>query len=250
MRLDEMNSIRVVRPTIFDNNKVVAGFSTRHGGESGGDLTSLNLSKSVNDEPAVVDRNRKMFFGDLGLSVERLALAGQVHGVNVANADVPGLYPDTDGLVTSETGLVLCLTAADCASVLLADESTGVIGACHAGWRGAAGGIVGKTLDQMVALGARTTKMRAYISPCISVENFEVGEEVASQFPEKYVNRARTKPHVDLAGFLEGQLVAEGIPVTSIENSRICTISDDRFFSHRGDGGQTGRMMGCIALVG
>lgn len=245
-----MVSERVIRPSIFDPSRIVAGFSTRIGGESTGEWQSLNLSVSVGDDRRVVEANRKAFVGDLGYSLDDLAIAGQVHGVHVQRADEPGLYSETDGLVTSMSDLVLCLTAADCASVLFADERAGVVGACHAGWRGAAGNIVARTISEMTELGASTAHIKAYVSPCISLENFEVGEEVAQQFPDTYVDRSRDKPHVDLAGVLVGQLVGEGVSIDRVENAGVCTYSDGRFFSHRAESGRTGRMMGCIVLVG
>ncbi len=236
-------------PAIFHRSPVIAGFSTRGGGSSSGYLSTLNLSLSVGDDPEIVTANRKAFFGSFGLSLDELATAGQIHDTNVEIVNAAGFYPETDGLVTRVPGVALCLTAADCASVLIADCKNGVVGACHAGWKGAVGGIVPKTVQKMLSVGADPASMKTYIGPCISVANFEVGEEVASQFPSSFVDRSFDKPHVDLSGTLRQQLLDAGVANSDIEVSDRCTYAEiETFFSHRAENGKTGRMMAFIAL--
>ena len=242
----------LIRPAVFaDVPAVTAGFTTRRGGASAAPFEALNLSVSVEDAPEAVAANRERVGAELGVPPERWALAGQVHGADVRVIDAPGLYRNTDGLVTATRGLALGILAADCAAVLLADAAQGVIGACHAGWRGTAAGIVGRTIEQMVTLGARPAAVRAYVSPCISVAQFEVGPEVAAQFDEAVVHQApeQPRPYVDLKAALHAQLRAAGVPEAQIEIDPACTASaTDRFFSHRAEDGTTGRMMGLIAL--
>ncbi|NND71177.1 MAG: peptidoglycan editing factor PgeF [Rhodothermales bacterium] len=233
-------------PVIF-TPQVIAGFSTRNGGVSEGHLSSLNLSYSVEDSRELVERNREIFFGHFGIALNELVTAGQVHGTQIVVVDSPGFVPKCDGLVSSVPDLFLCITAADCAAVLFADDVNGVIGACHAGWRGAAGGIVGSTIRKMESLGADTATIRAYVGPCISNDHFEVGEEVAQQFPDKYVDRSGIKPHIDLKAYILACLKDEGLQADRIELSDSCTFRDStRFFSHRAHAGKTGRMMGFI----
>ena len=230
---------------------VAAGFSLRTGGVSPEPYGSLNLGRSTADDPANVDENRRRFFGALGFDEAEVAVAGQVHSARVQTVSVPGLHRETDGLVTDTPGLLLAISAADCAAVLLADAEARVVGACHAGWRGCVGGIVAETIGQMRALGADPARMRAFVSPCISAAVFEVGAEVAERFDAAFVARQPDgKARVDLKGQIRAQLLGAGLHTTHVEVSDGCTMSEpSRFFSHRASGGTTGRMMGAIGLV-
>lgn len=229
---------------------VAAAFSQRTGGVSAEPYGSLNLGRSTQDAPEAVDENRRRFFGALGFTPEQAAIAGQVHSADVAMVDAPGLYVGTDGLVTATPGLLLCISAADCAAVLFADAEARVVGACHAGWRGCVGGIVGETVRQMEALGADGARLRAFVSPCISQAVFEVGEEVAARFDAAFVHPAQGgKAHVDLKGQLRAQLLAAGLDAAHVDVSNDCTVlMPHAYFSHRASGGTTGRMMGVIGL--
>ena len=237
------------QPGVF-GGAVAAGFSTRHGGLSTGAFSSLNLGLSTPDLGDLVRGNRDLLFGILGKTRSDIAVAGQVHGSAVAVAAAPGLYPNTDGLVSSTRGLPLAITVADCAVVLLADEQAGVVGACHAGWRGAEGRICTNTVVRMDELGADPGRLFAYVSPCISAEAFEVGEEVATRFRDHLVVRRPEwpRPHIDLKRAIRDELVDCGVPSAAIEVSNECTFGHPDYFSHRSSGGRTGRMMGFIML--
>ena len=248
----EADALQTLRPASFDRGAgVVAGFSTRRGGVSEGPYASLNLGLSTGDARARVLENRRRLFASVGFTPEQLALAGQVHGDQIEEVAGPSLVPDVDGLVTRQPGVLLCIGAADCAAVLLADAEAGVVGACHAGWRGAAAGIAEQIVVRMAERGARPTQMHAYVSPCISAERFEVGPEVAAQFDAPFVARAARweKPHVDLKAAVAAQLRGAGVPAEAVEVSPRCTRSaPDEFFSYRASGGVTGRMMGFIGM--
>ncbi len=239
-------------PTIFDDQPgVVAGFSTRRGGASAAPYASLNLSLSPDDDRDAVIANRKRLFEAVGFSLDQLAFTGQVHGDELLEVTEPGLYRGYDGMVTRTRGILLCTTAADCANILLADAEAGIVGACHAGWRGAVARIAPKTVAWMQQRGAVLARMRAYISPCISTENFEVGPEVAAQFDDTFVVQRPgwPKPHVDLKAALVAQLVDAGLDEAHLEVAPHCTYADtDTFFSHRAENGRTGRMMGFIGM--
>lgn len=241
-----------LRPALFaDYDHVVAAFTTRHGGVSDPPYASLNLGLHTEDDPAAVRENRRRLAALFGMNPDRLATAGQVHGTAVRVVDAPGHVPDCDGLVTATPNVLLCISAADCAAVLLADPEARVVGACHAGWRGAAGEVVAVTTTHMIDLGARPARIYAYVSPCISAEHFEVGPEVAAQFDDAVVHHppGKDKPHVDLKAAITRQLEEKGVPAAHIEVSPHCTMAEtDTFFSHRGEQGTTGRMMGCIGL--
>jgi YfiH family protein len=245
----------LLRPAVFEQTEgLVAGFSTRAGGVSEGAYRSLNLGLSTDDEAARVSENRRRLGAATGFAPERWVVLGQVHGDRLLRATEPGVFRGYDGLVTDRTGLLLCISAADCAAVLLADAKAGVVGACHSGWRGTVKQISEKTVAEMDALGARPSQIRAYVSPCISTEHFEVGDEVAAQFAERFVRRPADapeleKPHVDLKAVIASQLHEAGVPEAQIEISPRCTVGEpEALFSHRASGGTTGRMMGFIGF--
>lgn len=243
------HSTIALRPDVFaDVPRVVAGFSTRHGGVSEAPYDSLNLSRHVGDDPDAVAENRRRFCAALGMEPDRLATARQVHADTVHTVRNPGEVADCDALVTDTPNLLLAITAADCAVVLLADPAARVVGACHAGWRGAVAAIVPKAIEQMQSLGAQSSRMRAYISPCIHRAAFEVGPEVADQFDAAVVHRRDewAKPHVDLPNALRRQLADAGVP--HVETADRCTVQNDAFFSYRRDGDPMGCMFGAIAL--
>lgn len=241
-----------VRSSLLDGLPLVAsGFPTRQGGSSATPYASLNLGLSTGDEMDAVQANRALAARDLGFDVDTMAIAGQVHGSHVQEVRSGGLVRETDGLVSATPGILLCMSAADCASVLFADPEASVVGACHAGWRGSVGGVVAQTVTAMAALGARPEKLIAWISPCIGTECFEVGEEVADQFPPQHVLRRPEwpRPHINLSASLVEQLVEAGLKAKHVEASGRCTMCEtDTFFSYRGEGGTTGRMMGFIGL--
>ena len=181
----------------------------------------------------------------------KVAGARQVHGASVATVTEPGIVPVHDGLVTNRPDLLLTVVAADCALVLMADSGAGVVGACHSGWRGTVAGIVQNTVEAMSALGAEPARMHAWIAPCISAESFEVGEEVAQQFPAGAVARRAEwpRPHVDLRRALVSQLEGAGLLSEHVETDENCPALDTRrFYSFRAEGGTSGRMVGYIGL--
>ena len=218
----------VLRPSVFaDAPDIVAGFTTR--------------DFATPDEPSSAVRARLAEIAGMGV-----ASVGQVHGAGVAVVRGSGHVPECDGLVTDAPGLLLTVVAADCALVLLADAEAGVVGACHSGWRGTVAHIVEGTVDQMAGLGAEPGRLFAYVGPCISAEAFEVGEEVAAQFPASAVVRrvGWPRPHVDLAAEIVRQLGEAG--VDRVETSGACTVADGRFYSYRAEGGTRGRMFGFV----
>jgi YfiH family protein len=225
--------------------------STRHGGVSSPPYDTLNLGRHVGDDAHCVEENRRRFCASLDTNPAWLATAGQVHGSTVRVIDAPRHEPFCDGLVTTTAGLLLAVAVADCAAVLLADPIRGVAGACHAGWRGAVRGIVADTVTAMANRGAVPAEIRAYVSPCLSREAFEVGPEVAEQFDPAVVAHPNgtERPHVNLKAALRRQLEDTGLLSSAIEVSDRCTLQEpDHFFSYRASDGPTGRMFGAIVL--
>ncbi len=219
----------ILRPALDADPRLAAGFTTR--------------AFAAMDEP--LDAVRARLGAEEGF--EHVASVGQVHDARVAGVETGGHVAAHDGLVTTVPGLLLTVLSADCALVLLADADAGVVGACHAGWRGTVAGVVGETVRAMERLGAQ--RISAYVGPCISAEAFEVGDEVAAQFAEASVVRRPEwpRPHVDLRVDLARQLAEAG--VLEVEVSGACTVGEvDRFFSYRAEDGRTGRMLGFVGL--
>lgn len=177
-----------------------------------------------------------------------MAVAQQVHGERVAWVDAPGLVPETDGLVTATDGLTLGIKVADCAAILFCDPEAGLSAAVHAGWRGAVGGIHRNALRMMMEAGGEPERIHTWISPCIGLAAFEVGEEVADRFPSRFVIREGfSKPHVDLGGFLHNELINAGLSASRIQKDGRCTVDHpDLFWSYRREAKDAGRMMALI----
>lgn len=242
-----------LRPDVFaEDPRVTAGFSTRRGGVSPAPYDTLNLGTTTDDDPENVATNRRRFCRALDASPDQIAEAGQVHGNTVRVVTSPGTVEACDGLVTDTPGVLLSIGTADCAAVLLADVEAGVVGACHSGWRGTVANIVAETVDAMTGLGAVPRRIAAYVSPCISLDAFEVGPEVAEQFDAAYVHHRDDwdRPHVDLKAVLRDQLRDTGVPDERIDVSPYCTVqNNDDFYSYRAGNGTTGRMLGAIGLT-
>ena len=229
---------------------IIAAFSTRNGGVSPPPL-GMNLSFRVGDDPANVRRNRDVFFGALGIRQDRLAIPGQVHGSTVRRVDAPGEYPETDALISSEAGIFLCISVADCVPILLFDLRSKAIGAVHAGWRGSAAGIAEAAVKSMQAeFGTLPGDLVASIGPSASDCCYNVGEDVASRFPPSFRRTGKGGVFVDLKGVNRSQLLGSGLRTENIELSPYCTISDHaHFHSFRRDGEKSGRMMGVIGRI-
>jgi polyphenol oxidase len=239
----------VIRPCVFPPG-VTAGFSTRNGGVSPPPL-GMNLSFMVGDDPVNVRKNREIFFGALGIPSGRVAIPGQVHGTTVRRVAGPGDYPETDALISSEPGLFLCVSFADCVPILLFDPVHNAVGSVHAGWRGTASMIVEAAVAAMHAeFGTNPEGLIASIGPSASGCCYSVGADVASRFPPLFVREERGEAFVDLKGVNRGQLLNAGLRPGNVELSPHCTISDTSLFhSYRRDGVKSGRMMGVIGRI-
>jgi purine-nucleoside/S-methyl-5'-thioadenosine phosphorylase / adenosine deaminase len=157
------------------------GFFTRAGGVSQGTFESLNCGWSSGDHADRVERNRALAMTRLGAPAGSLCTVRQVHGTDVvlARAPEPGRPSRrADALVSDRPGITLGVLSADCAPVLLADPAAGVIGAAHAGWRGALAGVIEATVLAMAQLGARPARIRAAVGPCIAKPSYEVGPDL------------------------------------------------------------------------
>ncbi len=235
----------------------VHGFTTRDGGISQGALTSLNLALRGDETPAALVENWRRVAGALDRSwdASRVAVLQQVHGSAVVEVVRPGgpLAPvaEADGAWTRVPGVILAVRVADCVPILMA--APGGVAVVHAGWRGAAAGIIGVAVERLCAgTGCEPGQLAAAIGPAISQSCFEVGPEVVTALadtgvdPEEFaVSGPRGRPLVDLHAVVRAHLRRER--VGSVDGIQACTTSDPRFYSHRRDGDRTGRQAGVIA---
>jgi YfiH family protein len=216
------------------------GFFTRRGGASSGIFTGLNCGQGSSDQSEAVALNRERVAQALGTGARALLGVHQIHSPDVVTVtEVWDTPPKADALVTDRPGLALSILTADCQPVLLADAEAGVIGAAHAGWRGALSGVLGNTVAAMVALGARPERIGAVIGPTISQRAYEVGPEFMdaflaedSAFDRFFAGGDGDRVHFDLPAFGLHMLRQAG--VGRAEWTGHCTYSDaERFFSYR-----------------
>lgn len=216
------------------------GFFTRRGGASSGIFTGLNCGQGSSDQSEAVALNRERVARALGTDARHLLGVHQVHSPDVITVRAPWDKPPmADALVTNRPGIALSILTADCQPVLFADAEAGVIGAAHAGWRGALAGVLGNTVGAMVALGARPDRISAVIGPTISQRAYEVGPEFMDAFLAEDTAYDRffsggdgDRLHFDLPGF--GLHCLRETGVGRAEWTGHCTYSDpDRFFSYR-----------------
>jgi polyphenol oxidase len=217
-------------------------FFTRHGGVSDGIYGTLNGGIGSSDDPANVAENRRRMAEEMGVTPECFLSAHQTHSPEAVAATGPwqgASRPRADAIVTRNAGLAIGITAADCGPILLADPNARVIGAAHAGWKGALTGIVESTVDAMEKLGAERSGMVAAIGPLIRQHSYEVGDEFVERFIRSDAENAvffipsprQGHAMFDLAGLIRIRL--ENAGVLMIDDIGVDTYSDERFFSYR-----------------
>ena len=216
------------------------GFFTRKGGASSGIFAGLNCGHGSSDQTEAVAINRARAAAAMGATPDDLACVHQIHSADVVSVTrPPGAPARADGLVTATPGLVLGILTADCQPVLFADPTARVVGAAHAGWRGALSGILEATLDAMETLGARRANTVAVIGPSISQRAYEVGPEFLDTFLAEdpaysrfFAGGEDDRMHFDLPGFGLHRLREAGIG--RAEWTHGCTYSDpERYYSYR-----------------
>ena len=216
------------------------GFFTRRGGASSGVFAGLNCGQGSSDQSEIVAINRARVADAMGVAPNHLLGVHQIHSATaVPVTETYAEKPRADALVTATPGLALSVLSADCQPVLFADAEAGVIGAAHAGWRGALEGVLHATVDAMETLGAKRENIAAVIGPSISQRAYEVGPEFMDSFMAEDPNYARyfingegDRMLFDLPGFGLNRLRAAG--VGHAEWTRHCTFSDpERFYSYR-----------------
>jgi YfiH family protein len=217
-------------------------FFTREGGVSGGVYQSLNGGIGSKDDASHVAENRRRMAVDMGVAPQRFVTAFQIHSADVVTVTEPwepASRPRADAIVTRTEGLAIGVTAADCGAILLVDPRARVIGAAHAGWKGALTGVLESTTTAMEKLGAERAGIVAAIGPLIRQHSYEVGAEFVERFIDAdaenalfFIPSARDGHSMfDLAGFIRMRL--ENAGVLMIDDTAIDTYSDERFYSYR-----------------
>jgi purine-nucleoside/S-methyl-5'-thioadenosine phosphorylase / adenosine deaminase len=234
--------MRLASPVLSAIPGLCHAFFTRQGGVSDGVYESLNGGLGSEDDAANVAENRRRMAEQMGVPPQRLLSAYQIHSPDAVVATGPwqgAARPRADAIVTRTEGLAIGITAADCGPILLVDPNARVIGAAHAGWKGALTGIVESTVEAMEKLGAERGGMVASIGPLIRQHSYEVGGEFVERFIEAdaehamfFIPSAREGHAMfDLAGFIRMRL--ENAGVLMIDDIGVDTYSDERFYSYR-----------------
>lgn len=233
-----MSAPFVTAPTL---DGIAHGFFGRRGGVSTGELASLNCGLGSGDDPALIAENRRRV-ADAVLPGAALTGVYQVHGNRCIIVDDKSdltARPDADALATRTPGIVLGILTADCVPVLFADRDTGVIGAAHAGWKGALAGVTDATLAAMESLGARRANIAAAIGPCIGRASYEVDDAFVERFttadPANERFFAAAKPgHAmfDIAAYVAARLAAAGLTRIAIGGQDTYALQQD-YFSYR-----------------
>ena len=233
----------ILANALSDCRRVRHCFFTRQGGVSRGIYASLNCGYGSKDERAKVTENRRRALAVIELPEEVLATTYQVHSADVVDVSEPwplDARPRVDAMVTMRPGVALGIGTADCAPVLFADPEVGVIGAAHAGWRGAVNGVLEATVQRMMQLGADPRRIHAAVGPCIGQASYEVGPEFPRPFLEqdpenqRFFVPGKRAGHLmfDLPGYVLSRL--QRLDLASVEHTGHDTCAEaDLFFSYR-----------------
>lgn len=249
-------------PQLAEKPGIKHGYFTRAGGVSDGIYGSLNIGLGSQDDRARVLENRRRIAQALTIDPARLVSPYQHHSADVITVEEPwepGRGPKADALVTNRPGLAIAISTADCGPVLFADPQARVVGAAHAGWRGALTGILEATVEAMEKLGADRARISAVLGPTISASAYEVGPEFVERFrreaagSERHFSPSEREGHsmFDLPGFINERLGKAGVGEAA--DLGLCTYADEeRFYSyrratHRGED-DYGRFMSAIVL--
>lgn len=237
-----MNTPKPLQSPALTNSAITHGFFTRIGGASKGIYQGLNVGLGSDDEREIVLENRRRVAQSMGVTDKKLMMVYQVHSSDVACADKPWKMedrPKLDAMVSSTPGLAIGVMTADCGPVLFADAENGVVGAAHAGWKGATGGILENTISAMETLGAERENIVAVLGPTISQNHYEVGPEFVENLlgldakNNAYFIESQKQHHAmfDLPSYIVDRLKADGIKATWTGD---CTYADEeQFFSYR-----------------
>jgi YfiH family protein len=242
--------VYILKPYIFQSfPEIIFGFSTKISTKAKSPYY-FNLSYSVGDDKTIVDKNRKHFFEELGLSVEKVSFPRQTHSDIIRVVERGGDNGESDALITNKKNLGIAIIVADCSPIFIYDKKNKVIAAVHSGWRGTEKRILYRTMENLKSKFASVPEnLIIYIGPSISQANYEVGTEVAEKFDSRYVNRVNGKLYLDVSGINYQMLLDFGVPINQIQKSELCTYEfNSLLHSYRRDVSVSGRSIGVIAI--
>jgi hypothetical protein len=242
----------IIKPFIFQQYpEIVCGFSTKIGLKKNAPYF-FNLSYSVGDDKEIVDNNRKEFFKELGLNDKMVSYQKQVHEDGIREVNSYGNCGESDALITTQKNLGLAISSADCPAIFIYDPVQEVIAAVHSGWRGTVKKILKKTIKKLKDdFKSNPSDIICFIGPSISQRNYEVSEEVASNFENEFRNKDKNKSYLDLAGANIHMLIETGVKRNNIQVSGLCTFEyKELLHSYRRDGAKSGRALGIVAMNG
>ncbi len=262
MTLWKKEGVRFFTVPLFEKaGGVICAFSTRIGGVSPAPYETLNFSRSREQSQENFEENLRRFADAAGFHAKKVVGNNYEHGPvlhHVKRGDEGrGIFtealPHCDGLFTCEENIPLMTLHADCVPLFFYDPKIRAVAVCHAGWRGVAGHMVKNAVDALVGVGSKPSDILAAVGPCISVRNFEVGEDVceifAQEFGENVIQRRENRLYVDLNKACIADMLLSGLESGNITDAQLCTYEDSYlFYSHRRDRGQTGAMAAVIEL--
>ena len=238
--------IETIEPTIFPKDKIVSAVTLKnpqiepHG---------LTISGDQFDEKTIQE-HRQLLADHLKVDVSQMIFQKQVHSDTIKVIDENYEIGESDALITRLKGKVLNISIADCCGILIFDPNQDLIAAVHSGWQGTKQNIVGKTVQTLKnEYKCNAKDLLVYLSPCASVDKYEVGKEFYDFVPDNVIQEREGKIYFDNLSMIYSQLVKESISYSNIEEADICTISDARFHSFRREKEKSGRMSALIGMI-
>lgn len=242
--------MQIIKSTLLNKYpELIFGFSTKIGlGRTASYF--FNMSFTVGDDAETVKQNRAAFFNEIGLHSSQITFQKQIHSDIIAVVNEAGLIGESDAMITTQKGIGLAISTADCTPVFIYDKRNRLIAAVHSGWRGTIKRIVEKTLNRLKGeFGSSADDLVVYAGPSVSQKNYEVGEKVARQFNQKYISFDNNKIYLDVAKANMDMIYNFGVPRNQVEQSPLCSFEEkDLLHSYRRDGKLSGRSLGIIAL--
>lgn len=246
------NSSFITFPIFENYPEIFCVFSTRIGGFSKNTYSTMNMGLTSGDNIDIVRKNRKTWFKFLKIDENRLAIPKQNHSAIVSKVIEPGIYEDTDALMTNRQDVLLSIQTADCLPIFLYEPETKVIAVIHAGWQGTLKGIVPNTIVNLKnEFDINPRLLKIAFGPGLQGSCFEIRQDVFSNFPEEYLDEHKDeeKRYLNLQAYIENQLIDMDIKKENIYNDLSCTHCQiDKYYSYRCDKNQSGRMMGIISF--
>lgn len=243
--------MQIIKSSLFQKfPEIILGLSTKTG-LNRTEPFYFNMSLTVGDDKEIVRANREAFYNELGLTTEQIAIQKQIHSDIITIVGEPGLVGESDAMITSQKGIGLAISTADCTPIFIYDRNNKIIAAVHSGWRGTEKQILRKTILILTEqFNCSPNDLLVYIGPSICQKNYEVGDEVAKHFHRTYIKKIDHKLYLDIIRINKDVLLNFGIKESNIEISSLCSYDEKYLHSYRRDGKNSGRALGVIAMKG